>query len=1049
MVRDDLVGEGYYGSGLEKEIEKVMSEKSVELASEELEIDNVVFVEYSPTLGDLKVVRLDEKGREVYVRYPSDAKAEAIDENIDMIVKKDLTDNVSTSPYDVFYALKFTNLKARLDANITEDNQYINRSIRQATSRDYVKRLFPELSERDLDLVEQVFIFKKPVKSINEATAVEIKNVLSQTSIGNLDNLNASERGELIARARGARSILDLEIALLNQGRALTPNDLNIIETNFSFPMRQVIADDSAMFGDNFEGVNVDLRTAYGRKYLIENRFGIRDPEARRRISAALINPASLTAIRQAFAAEGSQLSKDDVRYFSEVFGLNNPLEVDTRFLRLDRVTEGFSRRVVNSPDISPVEISRFLQEMFKRQEMDFETLDEELKVQFLYLVRNADRLRRFAYDFEDLFEAQVLRSPTRGSFQLTIDDLNFVNRAFRFPNDQAMMSNNARRLAEQITYKQFSGFQYDASSSRFQQLTPETREVEAAWIRMNTLDTITDEMLKRIGRISEVWFVTQFIMEIKSALAEGETVYFKDGPKKTNDLSSQGGETAKVDSAMYSLPMQVDLSVVVSPNELRQAEKILSSWISSAAGHISSSGRVQIGGLLEQALNPRYRMWAWIDRQALEMVRGLLPGGKSTGALDPKMRSIILALVDIDKEGNIVSTPVDSLAKVNMGAVALMQNGAQVDYGTAQFTLKAIKFLYHNNGFKRFVLSRLARAARDPNYKMNWIIQKELKKYGLINQGGEIEESVKNVVLSGTTGENSRTIALVEKPIRQLFGDTAILGETVNDIRDEVVSNPRLSDIAVKGEVTADNILPVMVSARSAVETGIGDTDKIIASLIAEKDSAQRTFYEDSLAKQKEKLGIINGYIARITKVQVLQEAMEKHPGLMLGTIQDGSYVKAEDITTGNLLSHLEAVRSEIGINIGNAEISINAFKASKDSSPNAIQVRERDIAKQRTDLEIIDAYIKRIEAVSPDRMMAGEIKKPDVGGINLNPALLDLTIKRDGNGVPLPMTPDEMKSIQIDGFLPIIINVTPISNLPLLLGVSEDSEQDIMAAT
>jgi hypothetical protein len=59
------------------------------------------------------------------------------------------------------------------------------------------------------------------------------------------------------------------------------------------------------------------------------------------------------------------------------------------------------------------------------------------------------------------------------------------------------------------------------------------------------------------------------------------------------------------------------------------------------------------------------------------------------------------------------------------------------------------------------------------------------------------------------------------------------------------------------------------------------------------------------------------------------------------------------------------------------------------------------------------------------------------------LNPNLLDLQIKRDGAGKPLPLPQQPIQDMKIDGFMPVIINVTPINNLPLLLGMDED-EQD-----
>ncbi|VAX37601.1 hypothetical protein MNBD_UNCLBAC01-1632 [hydrothermal vent metagenome] len=64
-------------------------------------------------------------------------------------------------------------------------------------------------------------------------------------------------------------------------------------------------------------------------------------------------------------------------------------------------------------------------------------------------------------------------------------------------------------------------------------------------------------------------------------------------------------------------------------------------------------------------------------------------------------------------------------------------------------------------------------------------------------------------------------------------------------------------------------------------------------------------------------------------------------------------------------------------------------------------------------------------------------------VGGINLNPATLDLQIKRDANWVPLPMDQQPIFDMKIDGFSPVIINVTPV-NIPFLLGFQTNTCSD-----
>ncbi|MCA9407699.1 MAG: UTP--glucose-1-phosphate uridylyltransferase [Candidatus Omnitrophica bacterium] len=65
-------------------------------------------------------------------------------------------------------------------------------------------------------------------------------------------------------------------------------------------------------------------------------------------------------------------------------------------------------------------------------------------------------------------------------------------------------------------------------------------------------------------------------------------------------------------------------------------------------------------------------------------------------------------------------------------------------------------------------------------------------------------------------------------------------------------------------------------------------------------------------------------------------------------------------------------------------------------------------------------------------------------LGGIDLNPALFDLQIKRDGNGVPLPLPQQPIGNMRIEGFAPIILNVTPVPNLPLFLGIADTQEEE-----
>jgi hypothetical protein len=57
--------------------------------------------------------------------------------------------------------------------------------------------------------------------------------------------------------------------------------------------------------------------------------------------------------------------------------------------------------------------------------------------------------------------------------------------------------------------------------------------------------------------------------------------------------------------------------------------------------------------------------------------------------------------------------------------------------------------------------------------------------------------------------------------------------------------------------------------------------------------------------------------------------------------------------------------------------------------------------------------------------------------GGIDLNPANLNLQIKRDDAGVPLPLQFQDIPNIRINGLVPVIINIVPVADVPMLLGV------------
>jgi hypothetical protein len=66
--------------------------------------------------------------------------------------------------------------------------------------------------------------------------------------------------------------------------------------------------------------------------------------------------------------------------------------------------------------------------------------------------------------------------------------------------------------------------------------------------------------------------------------------------------------------------------------------------------------------------------------------------------------------------------------------------------------------------------------------------------------------------------------------------------------------------------------------------------------------------------------------------------------------------------------------------------------------------------------------------------------------GGIDFNAANLNLQIKRDGLGVPLPLAQQDMAQLmQIQGFVPQIIEIKPAVNIPII----SELQQKLQAAS
>lgn len=75
-------------------------------------------------------------------------------------------------------------------------------------------------------------------------------------------------------------------------------------------------------------------------------------------------------------------------------------------------------------------------------------------------------------------------------------------------------------------------------------------------------------------------------------------------------------------------------------------------------------------------------------------------------------------------------------------------------------------------------------------------------------------------------------------------------------------------------------------------------------------------------------------------------------------------------------------------------------------------------------------------------------ELGEP-LGGIDLNSANLNLQIKRDGKGVPLPIGQQDLDHINLQGLIPVIFKITPVTNLPVLSELQQKIQPQTLASS
>ena len=81
--------------------------------------------------------------------------------------------------------------------------------------------------------------------------------------------------------------------------------------------------------------------------------------------------------------------------------------------------------------------------------------------------------------------------------------------------------------------------------------------------------------------------------------------------------------------------------------------------------------------------------------------------------------------------------------------------------------------------------------------------------------------------------------------------------------------------------------------------------------------------------------------------------------------------------------------------------------------------------------------------DASSPEHDDERTMVESKKGGIDLNPAMTSVEIQGDASHFNMHLTPIKIPDFPINGLTPVIINIAPITNINMLLGIKEEADE------
>lgn len=125
------------------------------------------------------------------------------------------------------------------------------------------------------------------------------------------------------------------------------------------------------------------------------------------------------------------------------------------------------------------------------------------------------------------------------------------------------------------------------------------------------------------------------------------------------------------------------------------------------------------------------------------------------------------------------------------------------------------------------------------------------------------------------------------------------------------------------------------------------------------------------------------------------------------------------------------------------------------QETGPVGQQVRQSAAVSEqlRTFLDVLDAQLSRVRAAQSASNTSSGVRdnsilpqdNETVGGIDFNPEIMKIETMQTGESFDFEFTSPQILNTQVNGLVPIIINVSPVTNIPLLLGEADKNKEQL----